>query len=107
MTLNELITFLEKQDQALVLPTGFTHPHSYRGYYDELAFEPAADVTVASMLAAAKSALGSTYHGWKGGEYVMHGWTDCWLAEEGRAGEGIGPVLLRLMIAAGKAPDKA
>lgn len=103
MTLDELITALEAADPALVLPDGFDNPHSYRGYYDELAFEPASDISVGDMLAIARSAKGEWYQGWKGGEYKMTGWTDCWLAMEGCLGEGIGPVLLRLMLAQGEA----
>jgi hypothetical protein len=103
MTLEELITALEAADPALVLPDGFDNPHSYRGYYDDLAFEPATDITVADMLAAARPALGTTYQGWKGGDFTMRGYTDCWLAEEGREGETIGLVLLRLMLAQGVA----
>lgn len=99
MTLDELITALESADPTLIVPNGFTHPHSYRGYYDELAFEPASNVTVAAMLADARSALGTTYQGYKGGDYQMLGWTDCWLAEEGHAGgETLGPLLVKLML---------
>lgn len=102
MTLEELITALDAADPTLVLPHGFTNPHSYRGYYDELAFEPATNVPVADMLADARSALGATYTGWKGGEFVMRGYTDCWLAQEGSAGgETLGPLLLEFMLAAG------
>lgn len=103
MTLGELIAALEAEDPALVLPEGFVSPHSYRGFCDELAFEPAPNVTVGQVLDAARGAVGATYHGWKGGEFTMHGNTECWLAVEGGTGESIGPVLLRLMIAAAKA----
>ncbi|MEK8141775.1 hypothetical protein NKH18_01400 [Streptomyces sp. M10(2022)] len=86
MTLNELTTLLGKTDPELVLPNGFTNPHSYRGYYDELAFEPAENVTVGSMLSAAWSADGATYTGYKGGEYTMTSDTTCWIAYEGSVG---------------------
>ncbi|MFE6815971.1 hypothetical protein [Streptomyces sp. NPDC057677] len=101
MTLEELITTLEAADPTLVVPHGFTNPHSYRGYYDELAFEPATNVTVVDMLADAQFALGCTYTGWKGGAYTMQGFTDCWLAEQGCLGETLGALLLSLMLAAG------
>jgi hypothetical protein len=39
--LGELIEALEKLPEDRVLPVGFDKPHSYRGYYNELAFEPA------------------------------------------------------------------
>ena len=103
MMLEDLITALEAADPNLVLPDGFTNPHSYRGDYMDLAFEPAANVTVAAMLADARSALGTTYQGWKGGDFEMRGDTWCWLSMEGDAsGDSIGPLLLRLMLAAGK-----
>lgn len=98
MSLDELIAALERLDPELVVPFGFHNPHSYRGYYDELAFEPAENVTVGSMLDASRSALGTTYEGWKGGDFTMRGYTTCWLAEEGHTGETIGPHFLRLIL---------
>lgn len=100
MTLDELIKALEAEDPDKVLPLGFSHPHSWRGDYMQLAFEPTANVTVGQMLADARSALGTAY---EGGRYTMHGYTDCHLAEEGRAGDdGLGPLLLTLLLAAGQ-----
>lgn len=98
MTLEELIDFLSKQDKTLIARQGFGNPHSYRGYYDQLAFEPMKDVTIGEMLKCAKSSLGKTFIGWKGGEFQMNSSTDVWLAEQGCLGEGIGPILLDLMI---------
>lgn len=101
MTLGELIDTLELADPALVLPLGFGNPHSYRGYYDELAFEPKEHVTVSEMLADARSAIARVYTGWKGGEFQMDENTDVWLAEVGCTGETLGPILLRFMLAGG------
>ena len=98
MTLRELIDFLTDKDADIVAKIGFANPHSYRGYYDELAFEPAENVTVGKMLESAKKALGTTYCGWKGGDFKMEEYTDVWLAVEGRCGEGIGPTLLLYMV---------
>lgn len=101
MTLGELITALEAAPADKVLPLGFASPHSYRGFYEQLAFEPKVRVPVGEMLAAARSALGRTYEGWKGGDFTMTDYTDCWLAVEGHGdGESIGPILLTLMLAA-------
>ena len=86
MELGDLIKMLEAADPDMVVPNGFNHPHSYRGYYHELAFEPAQNVTVREMLEAAKGAVGTTYEGWKGGDFTMQEYSDCWLSEEGRAG---------------------
>lgn len=104
MTLGELIAALEAADPALVLPLGFSHPHSWRGVYSDLAFEPTANVTVGAMLADARSALGNTYQGWKGGDYTMDAYTECWLATQGSSAdsETIGPILLFLLLAAGQ-----
>ena len=104
MTLEELITALEAHDPAKVVSRGFAKPHSYRGDYCDLAFEPAANVTVGSMLADARSALGATFQGYKGGDYTMDEYTDCWLAEYGCCGETIGLLLLKFMLT-GVNPD--
>jgi hypothetical protein len=105
MTLQELIAFLECQDPDLVVPLGFGSPHSYRGFYSELAFEPAADVTVRAMLEAAQSALGRSYEGWKGGSYIMDAGTPCWLAWEGNSGDqSLGVVLMTFMMTAVQLP---
>ncbi|MDP2652088.1 MAG: hypothetical protein Q8O94_03050 [bacterium] len=98
MILRELIEFLEKQDLEQVVPLGFTSPHSYRGTYRELAFEPAPQVKIKEMLKDARSAVGSTYSGWKGGEYTMEEISDVYLAKRGECGEEIGTILLNYMI---------
>ncbi|PPS86431.1 hypothetical protein [Streptomyces sp. MH60] len=83
MTLGELIAVLEAEDPAKEVARGFTHPHSYRGYYRDLAFEPAGRTTVGEMLADAYAALGETFEGWKGGDFTMGRDTDVWLSYEG------------------------
>ena len=98
MTLGELIVELEHHDPGKVVPLGFDHPHSYRGFYNELAFEPKWNTTVGQMLQAAKSALGATFTGWKGGEYTMEEYTDCHISVEGSTGDEIGHILLKYML---------
>ena len=98
MTLSELIERLEKADPAAVVRNGFSTAHSYRGYYEDLAFEPATSVPVGHMLNCAKAALGKTYCGWKGGEFLMHEYTTVWIAEHGCTGEELGPLLLSYML---------
>ena len=102
MDLGELIKALEAEpDQGKVLPLGLGHPDSYRGFYEQLEFNPVADVTVGQVLADARSAVAATFQGWKGGEYVMGESTPCWLAYRGTGcGEEIGPVLLTLLLSA-------
>ncbi len=103
MTLGGIIARLEQEDPDRVLPWGFADPHSFRGYYDQVAFEPRANIRIGDMLEAARSAVGTTYEGWKGGEYTMTVHTDCWTAQEGCSSDDkIGPMLLDLILKGGK-----
>ena len=96
MVLRELISWLESQNPDAVVPYGFGEPMSYRGYYDQVAFEPVENARIGDMLEHAKSALGATFFGYKGGEYKMQEYTDCWIAEYGSAkADGIGPTLIK------------
>lgn len=57
---------------------------SYRGYYSDLAFEPElSPVTVGEVLSDLKAALGATFEGYKGGDFVMGANTPLWVAEWG------------------------
>ncbi len=98
MYLEELITQLEKHDRSQIVKHGFHWPHSYRGDYSKLAFQPVANTRVGEMLDEAKSALGAHYEGYKGGDYRMDGYTECYLANWGECGEEIGPTLLKFML---------
>lgn len=98
--LGELVERLRREDPAKRVHLGFRYPHSYRGDYFDLAFELAENITVGDMLTAAESAFGTTYQGWKGGDYTMGEWTSTWLVtEEGDCGESLGAVLLEYMLA--------
>lgn len=97
-TLRDIIKFLKKQDQELVAKMGIKYPHSYRGYYDQLAFEPGPPMKVKEMVRIARSANGATYTGWKGGEFQMNEYTWVWLANQGETGEALGPILLLFML---------
>jgi hypothetical protein len=58
-----------------------------------------ANVTVGDVLAAARSAVGKTFEGWKGGDYTMDASSPVHLVqEEGCCGETLGSVLLHLML---------
>jgi len=98
MTLGALLQALETHDPATVVPIGFARPCSYRGSYEDVAFEVERNTTVGAMLEAAQSALGATFEGYKGGDFTMTKSTYCWLVEDSsRCGEEIGPVLLAYM----------
>jgi len=98
MTLGELIKFLEERDKNIVVPMGFYRPHSYRDYYEDLAFEPKENTTTGEMLDCAREALGNIYLGWKGGEFKMNRCTEVHLAIWGECGESIGIHLLKYMV---------
>ena len=106
MTLDQLIKWLEAQDQAIVCRVGFENPHSYRGYYEDVAFEPKENVKVAGMLESARSAIGQTFGGWKGGEYECGGSERVWFAWRGCTGESIGPALLSYMVGQPRLPEE-
>jgi len=99
VTLGELLAVLATGEPTHVAPWGFCDPHSYRGYYEQLAFEPCEDVTVGEMQHAAQNAVGAVYEGYKGGMFTMTLDTDVWIAPYGREGEMIGPTLLKYMLA--------
>jgi hypothetical protein len=107
MTLGELIKFLDScKDKSTILRRGFWHPHSYRGYYDELAFEPRNEVSIDSMLTSACSAVGETYTGWKGGQFTMTHHTPVYLAYEGNTGKEITSDLLLDLMSDSYTPPK-
>lgn len=97
MTLIELIDALKTLPQDKIVRWGFDNPHSWRGIYAELAFEPAENVTIGSMLACAKEALGKTYQGYKGGDFTMGEYTEVHFAYVGSSDDLMGALLLRYM----------
>ena len=98
MNLKELIEQLEKEDLEEVVFYGFKEPHSYRGYYDELAFEPSTNVTIKEMLICATSCIDKEFEAWKGGSYKMDGLTDVWIANHGELGHEISETTLDFMM---------
>lgn len=103
MSLKDVIAALDAEpDKDRVLPFGFGDPHSYRGDYSELEFSPASNITVAEMLNLARSCVGMTVHGYKGGEYVIHDWTRVWLGRYGECDgteDAMGVWFMRLLLA--------
>lgn len=100
-TLGVLIARLEQEyarNPDLIVHRGFADPHSYRGYYHNLAFEPRSDVPLRRMLEDARFSVDTTFQGYKGGDYTMTLDTEVWLAEYGHLGETIGPVFIDLML---------
>ena len=96
LTLEEMIVFLEQIDGDLasipvLTDTGQTlgMPHSYRGYYEDLAFDPtdAGPSCVAGVLSQCRMALGSEQTGYKGGEFMMTETTPLWVSPYGEASQ--------------------
>lgn len=92
ITLGELIDKLSvcNQDASVYfdfLQSSPTTLDSYRGYYDQLAlgWDSSSDApTVASLIDNLCSAIGATFTGWKGGEFVMDRNTQVWCDNPGR-----------------------
>lgn len=95
MMLGQLIEALKALPYGKPVRHGFGAPMSYRGYYEDVAFKPVEDTTIGQMLEHARSALGATFEGYKGGEYTMGEYTTCWIDSYGSYdGNGIGFTLL-------------
>lgn len=100
LCLTDLIERLGREPLDKRVRFGFSEPHSYRGEHEEVAFELRCHVTVRAMLAAAYSAMGQTFEGWKGGEYTMEDSTPVWLVRgRGECGESVGAMLLEHLLA--------
>lgn len=106
MKLKEIIEILQALPPNQKVKSGFCCPHSYRGHYRDLAFEPCKDTTVGKMLAEAQSAVGAHYTGWKGGEFLMTDTTPCYLAVVGYLGIPITSQLLYQMLGASEAEEE-
>ena len=68
------------------------NPHSYRGYYSDLSFEPCQideSAKVGSFLKDLKDSLNKEFTGWKGGDFFMGENTPLWVATEGDCGRAI------------------
>lgn len=70
MTLGEMIDILQSLPAAAKV--GLGTPHSYRGFYEQLAFAPCEPRPVADVLATARECVGAVFEGYKGGSYKMN-----------------------------------
>jgi hypothetical protein len=62
---------------------------SYRGCYDNLAIRPGAHCTSGRLLAALQEAVGTTFCGYKGGNYTMTEKTPLWFADDDDCGPAV------------------
>jgi len=94
LTLGGLIEVLsDASPDAVVKFSDHTSPGeemSYRGYYSDLSFDRQVEPkTVAELLGQCQKALGTTYCGYKGGDFVMSEDTPLWAAPYSSTGEAI------------------
>ena len=90
MTLGKLIQELEKLPKDKLIEK-IGKPHSYRGYYSDLAFErQEGTIAIGELLNELKNnCLNAEFQGYKGGEYKMTSDTVVWIATYGCCGEKI------------------
>ncbi len=91
VTLGELIASLKAADPSIPVTVNgggsIAYPHSYRGYYSDIAFQPSNErATVAEVLAIVEPCLGQTFEGWKGGDFTMGKSTPVFVSWEGQTG---------------------
>jgi hypothetical protein len=94
VTLGAMIEALKGMpaDTPVVFDDGETGPgtaNSYRGYYEDLAFNDMQGVTVGQFRSVCSESLGSTFQGYKGGNYRMTEATPLWRAPWGSCGRAI------------------
>ena len=86
MTLGTLIDRLKAMPPEALID-GMRAPHSYRGYYSDLAFTATGQkMTVQDALVLCKDAMGEVFEGYKGGDFQMGRKTPVWIAEYGHCG---------------------
>jgi hypothetical protein len=82
MTLGEFIALLETLPPEKEV-IGLGELMSYRGYYCDLAFEPDDRMPVGDLLDMCRGAMGKTFMGYTGGDFMMGESTPLWVAHYG------------------------
>jgi hypothetical protein len=97
--LGELLDGLRQAD-----PEGWvylTSPHSYRGYYSDLALEPTTTpIRVWELINQLSDVIDTELTGYKGGEFLMSADTPVWVSHYGTTGSalvGFNPTTLTFM----------
>lgn len=95
LTLGKAIEVVDKLPETSSVRFDFNnlypdHPHSYRGYYSDLAFDFTEEkLSAGSFLNFLKGSLDTEYKGYKGGTYKMGENTPLWAANWGSCGRAI------------------
>ena len=97
--LGELLDGLRQADpEGLVY---LTDPHSYRGYYSDLALEPTTTpIKVNQLIDQLEAVIDTELTGYKGGEFLMLADTPVWVSHYGTTGSalvGFNPTTLTFM----------
>lgn len=98
LNLGELIAELEGRPRERGVAIGLARPHSHRGRYSDLAFEPQVGTSVGDILDAARGTVGKSFPSWKGGLYTMCAETPVYVAHEGCVGAPLDWAMLEAMI---------
>ena len=98
ISLGSLIEELTRYNPFNKVRFGIHAPHSYRGYYEHIAFEPTTEMTIEEILNVAKSVLDEMFEGYKGGDFTMCKDTPVWIANWGSSGWPLTPELLEFII---------
>lgn len=92
VTLGDFIEFLKEVPQGnssvhFEDGTGITHPHSYRGYYSDLAIDgTSVETSVNNVLGLLVRARNREFTAYKGGTYTFDDSTPMWRASWGNTG---------------------
>ena len=105
MYLYKLVEWLKEQDPEAVVRDGFGPSHEDRSGFHHIGFDPVAETTVGQMLIVAKAAMGATFTGWQGSdfmEFTANEYTPCHIGEYGTCGEEISSAHLKLWLLTSK-----
>lgn len=89
LTLGEAVKTLSELPADAMVKFDFAgrspcEPHSYRGYYSDIAFEATDQIiTVAEFLHTCEDVIGQTFEGYKGGDFAMAEDTPMWVSSWG------------------------
>ena len=76
MKLKELKDYIESKEEGKTFDYGISEPFSWRGSYDEVAFEILdRQMTREEILSNIEMAYQGTFYGYKGGEYTYQDYT--------------------------------
>lgn len=83
MELKEFKQQIEQAESGKTFDYGISEPFSWRGSYDEVAFEILEQpMTREEILANIEKAYTGTFYGWKGGKYTYEDYTDVHFEED-------------------------